>query len=527
MNSDPRGPIYRSLQLFPLQPDDPAYVSCESVRGEQDVLQELGDTIVLSGEEDGYTCQLYTGARGSGKSTELLRLRQDLERKGYFVVYFEADRGDIEIDDTEHTDILLACTRHIIEDLKDFADSKPLLDWLKNRLQSLTDLGSTEVELEKVGFEFQIAQLGKLMTKFKSVPDLRTEVRRKSDLYTPSLVESLNQFIDKAKEKLPAKYNKREIVVIVDNLDRIVLINENGRSNYERIFLDRKNLMRGLNCHVIYTVPISMKYAYYSGMLVEDYDRFVTMPMIMIKAKDGREYQPGIDVLKNIIEKRLQKAQVSITLDNFFESSDALDELCTKSGGYIRNLMQLVQAAVKRAKSFPIPDRAVNIAISELRQIYRDSLYADDWIKLAIVYLSKQLPSDTELLFRRCVLNYLYTTQDGRKEYWYDIHPLIIDMPEFQESLSTLSNIPKSSEVGDVDDIALAGMDNVYKLYEEALTNNDYEEVVKIADLAYKMLDNIAASLDRNKDRDTYRRIVALSSYWQLNKNLYTSRSKS
>jgi hypothetical protein len=100
-------------------------------------------------------------------------------------------------------------------------------------------------------------------------------------------------------------------------------------------------------------------------------------------------------------------------------------------------------------------------------------------------------------------------------------------MPEFQESLSTLSNIPKSSEVGDVDDIALAGMDNVYKLYEEALTNNDYEEVVKIADLAYKMLDNIAASLDRNKDRDTYRRIVALSSYWQLNKNLYTSRSKS
>ena len=169
MNSDPRGPIYRSLQLFPLQPDDPAYVSCESVRGEQDVLQELGDTIVFSGEEDGYTCQLYTGARGSGKSTELLRLQQDLERKGYFVVYFEADKGDIEIDDTEHTDILLACTRHIIEDLKEFADSKPLLDWLKNRLQSLIDLGLTEVELEKVGVEFQLPQLGKLMTNFKCI----------------------------------------------------------------------------------------------------------------------------------------------------------------------------------------------------------------------------------------------------------------------------------------------------------------------------------------------------------------------
>jgi hypothetical protein len=195
----------------------------------------------------------------------------------------------------------------------------------------LIELGLTEVELEKVGVEFQLPQLGKLMTNFKSVPDLRTEVRKKIDLHTPSLVEILNKFIDKAKEKLPSKYNQREIVVIVDNLDRIVLINENGRSNYERIFLDRKNLMRGLNCHVIYTVPISMKYAYYSGMLVEGYDRFVTMPMIMIKTKDGIKYQPGIDTLKNIVEKRLQKAQVPITLDNFFESSDALDELCKKS----------------------------------------------------------------------------------------------------------------------------------------------------------------------------------------------------
>jgi len=85
------------------------------------------------------------------------------------VVYFEADRGDIEIDDTEHTDILLACTRHIIEDLQDFADSQPLLDWLKTRLQSLIELGLTEVELEKVGVEFQLPQLALLLAVWESV----------------------------------------------------------------------------------------------------------------------------------------------------------------------------------------------------------------------------------------------------------------------------------------------------------------------------------------------------------------------
>jgi hypothetical protein len=438
MNSDPRGPIYRSLQLFPLQPDDPAYVSCESVRGEQDVLQELGDTIVLSGEEDGYTCQLYTGARGSGKSTELLRLRQDLERKGYFVVYFEADRGDIEIDDTEHTDILLACTRHIIEDLKDFADSKPLLDWLKTRLQSLIDLGLTEVELEKVGVEFQLPQLGKLMTNFKSVPDLRTKVRKKIDLHTPSLVEILNKFIDKAKEKLPPKYNQREIVVIVDNLDRIVLIKENDRSNYERIFLDRKNLMQGLNCHVIYTVPISMKYAHYATNLAEDYDQLVMMPMIMIRTKNAQPYQAGIDILKEMVNRRItEKAQVPIQLEDLFENPGALDILCQKSGGYVRNLMQLMQAAVKHLKSLPIPDRFVNLAISEVRKVYHDSIYADDWQKLAEVSLTKGISQDgkdgeyRELLFRRCILEYSFVMEDGTRDYWQDVHPLIETMDEF------------------------------------------------------------------------------------------------
>ncbi|MFM7190149.1 MAG: ATP-binding protein [Microcystaceae cyanobacterium] len=361
MPLDPRAALFRSLGLFPLQPDDPAYVPCESVRGDMDVLRELGDTIVLSGEEEGYTCQLYTGARGSGKSTELLRLRQYLEAQGYFAVYFEADKGDIEIDDTEHTDILLACTRHIIEDLKELADAQPLLGWLKDRLDSLVELGLTEVELEKVGVEFQLPQFVKLMTNFKSLPNLRADVRKKIDLYTPSLVEILNKFINQAKSKLPEQYFQGEIVVIVDNLDRMVLQTDGQHSNYERIFIDRKNLMQGLHCHLIYTIPISMKYAPYSPTLAEDYDQLVMLPMIMIRNQQGEPHQAGLEILKEMVRRRLERSQVLIELENLFESSDALEILCRKSGGYVRNLVQLMQSAVKRSKLLPIADREVNI----------------------------------------------------------------------------------------------------------------------------------------------------------------------
>jgi hypothetical protein len=55
----------------PFAPASPeTYVDCAAVRGNWAVTSELGYNIVNS---DGYTCQLFSGHRGSGKSTELLR----------------------------------------------------------------------------------------------------------------------------------------------------------------------------------------------------------------------------------------------------------------------------------------------------------------------------------------------------------------------------------------------------------------------------------------------------------------------
>ena len=114
-----------------------------------------------------------------------------------------------------------------------------------------------------------------------------------------------------------------------------------------------------------------------------------------------------------------------------------MDILCQKSGGYVRNLMQLMQAAVKRAKSIPIPDRVVNLAISELQEIYHDSIYAEDWQRLAEVSLTKGISQDSDdgeyrdLLFRRCILTYSCTTENGKKEKWQNVHPLIETMDEF------------------------------------------------------------------------------------------------
>jgi predicted AAA+ superfamily ATPase len=58
------------------------------VRGNEDTVAQMFKTISYS---DKQTNQLFTGHRGCGKSTELLRLKARLEEAGFCVIYFEVD----------------------------------------------------------------------------------------------------------------------------------------------------------------------------------------------------------------------------------------------------------------------------------------------------------------------------------------------------------------------------------------------------------------------------------------------------
>jgi pantothenate kinase-related protein Tda10 len=70
-----------------LLPDDPRYVECSEARGSVRLLSRMADTV----KADKPTCQLLSGHRGCGKTTELTRLRRLLEESFYVVVYCEVD----------------------------------------------------------------------------------------------------------------------------------------------------------------------------------------------------------------------------------------------------------------------------------------------------------------------------------------------------------------------------------------------------------------------------------------------------
>lgn len=430
--------IYNVFDPFqPLQAGDPAYVDCREVRGDGDILTEVGKNILWS---DRMTCQLYAGHRGAGKSTELLRLQKHLNEKGCFVVYFEADEADIEPEDAQYTDILLACTRHLLEALKDSASPNILLDWLKERWLDLQDLAFTKISLESLSVEAQIAQFAKITANLRNEPSLRHQIRDKINPHTVTLIDALNYFIREAKQKLPNGYS--ELVLIADSLDRIVPITkENNQTNHEQIFLDRSEQLQALDCHLVYTVPISLLYSNRAADIANTYGIPQVLPMIMVQTPDNEPYQQGINKVMEVLQKRLQRVEPNLSIVQIFEQREALEKLCLMSGGHVRNLLLLMKEAMKYTETLPISNRALQRSISELRNTYRNTVYANEWEALAKVYQTKEIENDQlyrGLLFNRCILEYRYINEEGESKNWYDIHPLIKGIKEFQDAYKQL-----------------------------------------------------------------------------------------
>ncbi len=79
--------IYRRVADQPLEPDDPLYEPIHEQLNEDDPVAIMQRRIELA---DVQTMQLFSGFSGSGKTTELFRLRRNLREQGYVVLYADA-----------------------------------------------------------------------------------------------------------------------------------------------------------------------------------------------------------------------------------------------------------------------------------------------------------------------------------------------------------------------------------------------------------------------------------------------------
>lgn len=262
---------YNAVKLLPLESGDPRYVDCSAVRGGEDIVNLLALRIDSSSHP---LTQLISGHRGCGKSTELLRLVDCLEEMGFLVVYFAADE-DIDMGDLIYTDLLLAIIKRLERNLaqKDIKIDERLMKgimmWFAEVIYGWKDESAIKATLDtEFGLGLStpailppIAKLfARISGQIRTGHEIRKEVRLNLDPQVFQFIARINEFIQAAIPEIKKK-GFRDLVLVIDNLDRIVLRQldeKTGRTTHDALYLEHAEQLKALNAHMVYTVPISM-----------------------------------------------------------------------------------------------------------------------------------------------------------------------------------------------------------------------------------------------------------------------------
>ncbi|MEW6651789.1 MAG: hypothetical protein AB1453_16560, partial [Chloroflexota bacterium] len=421
----------------PLASGDPRYVICSDVRGSEDAVDYLFNTIAWQ-QEGAFSYQLFSGHRGCGKSTELLRLKARLEEAGYVVVYYES-QSDLDLNDVNYSDIILSIVRRVTGDLAQrgvkldnqlldevevwFAETLYTKDqWreLQRTLEAETALGvDTAPQLPIV-----VRLLARLMGQIKSGEQVKNTIRGKLDPQISQLIARANLLLTEARRQL-----KQPLAILVDDLDKINLQDiAPGRTSHDAIYIDHGDQLCSLAAHIIYTIPISMLYSVSAPALRSNFPERAVLPMIKSHERDGNLYQPGMDKLREILACR-------IDLDKIF-TPDAVEHLCRMCGGHPRDLMTLVRYTTRYPQNRwprPLDLESAQRAVGRLITEYSRAIPEDFYPWLAQISLNKSIRNDnihSKMLYYTMAMEY-YNGQTP----WYDVHPAVQELPKFQTAL--------------------------------------------------------------------------------------------
>ena len=236
--------------------------------------------------------------------------------------------------------------------------------------------------------------------------------------------------IEPAIKELKAQ-GKQGLVAIVDNLDRL----DNspkpwGKPQQEYLFVDQGEYLRKLNCHLVYTVPLALKFSNSYGMLTQRLDDPKVLPMVPVRSQDGKEHQAGMALLRQMVLARafpdLDEQQRLDAIPLIFDSPDTLDRLCQISGGHVRDLLKLLNLWIMEEMQFTLQRPTLEKLIQSSKQDVIMAISEQQWELLRKVKnrqpVNKEDNDYQQLIRNRFVFEY---RNDG--QFWFDVNPMIAE----------------------------------------------------------------------------------------------------
>lgn len=411
----------------PLPFQDNRYVDCDPARRSSSSIMSLARCIESASR---YTCQILSGNKGCGKTTELFRLEGRMSQPEYVVICCEIDNF-ISLNHIRQADILLATANAIFS----WADKKKI-GLNSERMATLVTELFPSLGIPGSQASSLLALVNGIIKRVNRDFALRQIAQAFFQKRTADLVDGINETVHELTAELGRQQQSSQpkLILVLDSLDRVPAYNDSGEPTFSRLFMDPCAVYRSLDCHLILTLPPRLIHSSLAGRLPAYYPDSLpcVIPNIAVRRRDDELDLVGIECMREIIAKRC--SYVNQNTHDCFESDETVTELVLASGGYCRQLLLLVRECLNMAPSIPIRlDTAVSAIRNVARFFERTTASKSEWNLLARLHHSKNLDSDEgHLNLIENLLVFEYHGADGG--VWYDVNPLLKISTRFQPS---------------------------------------------------------------------------------------------
>jgi len=411
--------VYQTLQDRPLEAGDPLYEPVYSHEGCEDPVDLLYGAIRYC-ETD--SVHLFSGFKGSGKTTELYRLTQLLRDKGYTVLYASALDFVNPAASIDITVLLFAIANAFEEALRRegleiTGDGYAVRFW--------NWLTRTNVDLKEIGLKAG----ADLKFELRDTPLFREKLSNALKGRTAELHGEVIAFVeDGVKAIRKARGEDVRVVFLFDSLEQLQgdVGDEGVMDSIVHVFANFFKFLELNYLHVVYTVPPWLKF------------RLPTMPVPVrllpcLRLWDRDSQRPtfahGIAALRRLVDRRLPGRGLNRLLGE--KPQHTVDRLIELSGGHFRDLLFLLREIVLHARSLPVTLDTVESSILSVRSQFLP-ISLDDARWLAEIERERgttPLKSRETKEIRRLtfLLDHHYVLFLRNGEDWYDVHPLIRD----------------------------------------------------------------------------------------------------
>lgn len=428
--------LYQQFQDEALKADDERYEHLYEEHPDLAKYDHASDIAKAVEFSDVESLHLLSGFRGSGKSTELNRLADKLQGKGYFVLIRDAldylDPGE-SIDIVTLLNALAGAFSDALADdeignaLKE-SYWKRFTHWLKTTNVSLDEIGI------KASTPAKTAEAN-LKLAFKTAPSFRQQLREKLQSRLGEVKNQVFEFLGDCRALVRSKRgSETSIVFIFDQFEQIP--GAPGLSSHQqsliedtkRVFADYLNHLRFPGIHMVLTVPSWLKLVLPSLEL-----RLVANLPMWKRDKNHTPRPDSLKVLRSLVARRFDAVE-SDGVERFFDgiqddhSHPVLDKLIAASGGHFRDLFRLLRESIIASRSIPISDDVAEQAIHRVRSGFLPIAVQDARALQRISDLQStahETSGDADIYQLAQFMNTHRVLYFINGDEWYDIHPLI------------------------------------------------------------------------------------------------------